>query len=135
MNKKSVAFEQEIHRLHELVERSGAEVTWNDYIPDPDNPSQPRQIDITVRRDGALTIVECRLQKNRQSVKWIEELIGRRSSLRAASAIAVLSARWIACLSGTSGRCGRGGSIGLPFGNASFNRPVVLTSASRETLT
>jgi len=89
VSKQSVAFEQEIHRLHELVDGSAADVTWNDHIPDPDNPQQPRQIDITIRRDGALTIVECRLHKSRQGVKWIEELIGRRSSLRAASAIAV----------------------------------------------
>ena len=89
MNKKSVTFEQEIHRLHELLDGSGAEVVWNDRVPDPDNPRQPRQIDITIRREGALTIVECRLHKNRQGVKWIEELIGRRSSLRAAAAIAV----------------------------------------------
>jgi hypothetical protein len=85
----SIAFEQEIHRLHELVEGCAAEVTWDDRIPDPDNPRQARQIDITIRRDAALAIVECRLHKNRQGVKWIEELIGRRTSLRAASAIAV----------------------------------------------
>lgn len=89
MSKQSVTFEQEIHRLHELVERSAAKVTWNDHIPDPDNPQQPRQIDVTIRRGGALTIVECRLHKSRQGVKWIEELIGRRSSMRAACAIAV----------------------------------------------
>jgi hypothetical protein len=87
--KKSTAFEQEIHRLHELVEGCGAQVTWNDRIPDPDNPRQPRQIDISIRRNSALTIVECRLHKNRQDVKWIEELVGRRSSLQATSAIAV----------------------------------------------
>jgi Restriction endonuclease len=87
--KKSEAFEQQIHRLHELVDGNDAEVKWNDHIPDPDNPAQPRQIDITIKRGDDVTLVECRLHKERQDVKWIEELMGRRSSLRAASVIAV----------------------------------------------
>lgn len=87
----STAFEQQVHRIHELLEDSGASVTWNDHLPDPDNPSQPRQIDITVKRDGLLTLIECRHHKARQGVKWIEELMGRRQSLRADSVIAVSS--------------------------------------------
>jgi hypothetical protein len=89
MTKLSDAFEQQIHRLHELVDGTDAEVTWNDRIPDPDNPKQPRQIDITIKRRGVLTFVECRIHQERQDVKWIEELIGRRISLQAASMIAV----------------------------------------------
>jgi hypothetical protein len=91
MTKESDAFEQQIHRLHELIEGDGADVTWNDHIPDPDNPIQPRQIDITIRRGDVLTLVECRLHKDRQDVTWIEELIGRRLSLQASSVIAVSS--------------------------------------------
>ena len=72
------AFERQIHRIHELLQCSHDDVTWNDHIPDPDNPTRLRQIDITVRRDGTLTIIECRLSRSRQNVKWIEELIGRR---------------------------------------------------------
>jgi hypothetical protein len=88
MARASEEFERRIERIHRLLEEE-AVVTWNERIPDPDNPSQPRQIDITIRRDGKLTIVECRLHKERQDVKWIEELIGRRASLRANAAIAV----------------------------------------------
>lgn len=84
-------FEQRIHRIHELLEGSAAEVTWNDRIPDPDNPSQNRQIDVTIKNGGNLTIVECRLHASRQGVKWIEELMGRRQSLVANAAIAVSS--------------------------------------------
>ncbi len=91
MTKESDEFEQRTHRIHELIEGAGAEVTWNDRLPDPDNPAQPRQIDITIKRDGSLTIVECRLHKERQDVKWIEELIGRKISLQAANVIAVSS--------------------------------------------
>jgi hypothetical protein len=50
MSKKSDAFEQRIHRIHELIDGSDAEVTWNNRIPDPDNPKRSRQIDITVKR-------------------------------------------------------------------------------------
>jgi hypothetical protein len=91
VTKESEEFEQRIHRTLELIEGSGAHVTWNDRIPDPDNPSQPRQIDITIRRDGAVTHAECRLHKERQDVQWIEELYGRKVSLQAANVIAVSS--------------------------------------------
>jgi hypothetical protein len=91
MKRASDAFEQQIKRIYELLLGSGAEVTWDDHIPDPDNPSQPRQIDVTVRRDRKLTLVECREQQSRQDVKWIEELIGRRMSLAADAVIAVSS--------------------------------------------
>lgn len=89
MTKASTQFEQRIHRIHELLENTGAEVVWNDKVPDPDNPSQARQIDIAIRRGGKLTIVECRVHQAVQDVKWIEELIGRRISLAADAVIAV----------------------------------------------
>ena len=81
MTRDSDAFEQQIQRIHELLEDFCAEVTWNDHIPDPDNPSQPRQIDVTVKRDGKLALIECRQHASRQDVQWIEELIGRRASI------------------------------------------------------
>jgi hypothetical protein len=89
--KESETFEQQIHRIHELLDGSGAVVTWNDHIPDPDNPSQSRQIDITIERNRKLTIVECRKHQSPQDVQWIEEMIGRRASLRADGVIAVSS--------------------------------------------
>lgn len=89
--KPSKSFERQIHRVYEFLEGSGVQVTWDDRIPDPDNPSQPRQIDITIERDGKLTLVECRHHRSRQNVKWIEEMMGRRVSLKADSAIAVSS--------------------------------------------
>ena len=87
--KPSEKFEQQIKRVHELLEQPGSEITWNDHLPDPDNPSQPRQIDVTIRRDGKLTLIECRIHNDRQDVQWIEELIGRRLGLRADAVIAV----------------------------------------------
>jgi hypothetical protein len=85
-------FEKFVHRVHELIETPNAQVVWNDHVPDPDNPRQPRQIDVSIRRDGRLTLVECRLHRTRQGVKWIEELIGRRASLQASEVIAVSDA-------------------------------------------
>lgn len=89
MIKPSQKFEQQIHRIHVLVEQEGSEVTWNDRVPDPDNPDQSRQIDISIKRDKKLTLIECRLRQSPQDVKWVEELIGRRLSLRADAIIAV----------------------------------------------
>ena len=43
----------------------------------------------TVRRDEFLTLIECRLHKTPQDVSRIEELIGRRISLKADAVIAV----------------------------------------------
>lgn len=94
--KESETFERQIHRIHELLDDSEAVVTWNDHIPDPDNPSQARQIDITIERNRKLTIVECRRHQSAQDVQWIEELIGRRASLRAHGVIAVSSSGFTA---------------------------------------
>lgn len=90
MIKTCEKFELQIKRIHDLLlDKPGAEVIWNDRIADPDNPKQPRQIDISIRRNNSLTLVECRIHKEKQDVKWIEELIGRRMSLRANAVIAV----------------------------------------------
>lgn len=89
MTDTSDKFEKQIQRIHDLIEETGAKVTWNDRIPDPDNPDQSRQIDVSIKKDGKLTLVECRIHKQRQDVKWIEELIGRRHSLKASAIIAV----------------------------------------------
>lgn len=72
-----------------MLESEDSIVTWNDHVPDPDNPSQQRQIDVSIRRDDAFTLVECRVHAQPQDVTWIEELIGRRSSLKADAVIAV----------------------------------------------
>jgi hypothetical protein len=89
MSKESDAFEQRIHRIHELIDGTDAGVTWNDRIPDPDNPKRSRQIDVTIRRRDSLTLVECRIHGEPQHVTWIEELIGRKASLKATSVIGV----------------------------------------------
>lgn len=89
--KTSKAFEQEIQRIYELLLGSGAEVTWDKHIPDPDNPTQLRQIDVTISRNGKLTLVECRDHQCRQDVQWIEELIGRRTSLAPDAAVIAVS--------------------------------------------
>jgi hypothetical protein len=91
VEKRHDQFERQIERIHKLVEQEPSQVTWNDRRPDPDNPSQLRQIDITIQREGRTTHVECRIHKTPQDVQWIEELIGRRLSLRADAVIAVSS--------------------------------------------
>lgn len=88
MTAKSDRFERQIERIQSLLEGENSIVTWDDRIPDPDNPSQPRQIDVSIRRDNALTIVECRIHADPQDVTWVEELIGRRISMKADAVIA-----------------------------------------------
>ena len=82
-------FEKQIKRIHDLLEKKGSKITWDDHIPDPDNPLQNRQIDITIQRGNKLTLVECRMRSAKQNVTWIEELIGRKLSLKADAVIAV----------------------------------------------
>jgi hypothetical protein len=91
MSKASDEFELMVTRIHEVLEGENAQIEWNERIPDPDNPSQSRQIDVTVRKGELFNIIECRLHKKKQDVKWIEELIGRRLSLEADSVTAVSS--------------------------------------------
>jgi hypothetical protein len=79
---KDKKFERLIERIYKLLLNSCVEVKWNDNIPDPDNPKQGRQIDITIRTDGLITHVECRSHQDPQDVKWVEELIGRKISLQ-----------------------------------------------------
>jgi Restriction endonuclease len=90
-DKPSTVFEHQIERIHQLLEGEPSKVVWNDKIPDPHNPDQLRQIDITIDRDGTKVHVECRIHQTPQDVRWIEELIGRRLSLGADVIIAVSS--------------------------------------------
>lgn len=89
MSKVSENFEQLIMRIHEVLESEDAIITWDDKIEDPENPKQLRQIDVTIRHNQMFNIVECRIHKEKQNVKWIEEIIGRKISLNADTAIAV----------------------------------------------
>lgn len=85
--------DEQLERLAEwvnrLLEGEGAQVAWKQYIPDPDNPRQARQIDVIIERGEFVTHVECRAHAHKQDVKWIEELIGRKASLRIHAMIAV----------------------------------------------
>jgi hypothetical protein len=83
------SFERQIARIHRALEETGAQVIWNDRLPDPDNPDQERQIDVTIRRVDHLTLIECRKRRAPQDVTWVEELYGRRVSMRANSVIGV----------------------------------------------
>jgi hypothetical protein len=85
----SKEFEKLISKIHSILEPDGTNVIWNDHIPDPDNPKQPRQIDITIIRQDKTIRIECRNHKEPQDVTWIEELIGRRLSLQIDEIIAV----------------------------------------------
>lgn len=89
MAKKFQQFEKFIQRIHSLIEGENAEVKWNQKIIDPDSPSRTRQVDVTIRKNNKLTLVECRDRVKKQDVQWVEELIGRKISLNADVIIAV----------------------------------------------
>lgn len=91
MSEQSDRFERLIWRVNELIQGDGAVVTWDDKIIDPHSPNRRRQIDVTIRRDGLLTFVECRDHQGPQDAQWIEQLIGRRLALGADGIIGVSS--------------------------------------------
>lgn len=84
-------FEKKVFEIHKILQGRHASVEWNAHIKDPDNPKQKRQIDVLVKDNESITIIECRHHQKKQDVKWIEEIYGRRISLNGMSAIAVSS--------------------------------------------
>ncbi|MDR3571912.1 MAG: restriction endonuclease [Candidatus Pacebacteria bacterium] len=86
---ESVAFEQLIARIQSVEIQAGVTVKHNADLPDPDSPSNKRQIDVLIEHKGLKTSVECRDRSGTQSVMWIEELIGRKQSLGLDGMIAV----------------------------------------------
>lgn len=87
--KKDKEFERLIERIHKILEPDNSFVQWDEKIPDPDNPSQARQIDIIIRHPDYVKFIECRIHKKAQNVKWIETLIGQKCSLNIDKIIAV----------------------------------------------
>ena len=84
------ALEKLCYRIARVVQDAGAKVEWNPKgIKDPDT-KQARQIDVLITgAEGKRTTVECRDHAGAQSVKWIEELAGRKVSLNLDGMIAV----------------------------------------------
>ncbi len=83
-------FEKQVKRIYDLIAETGAEVSWDDHIPDPADGNL-RQIDITVKQNDRLTLIECRHRKRRQDKVWVEDLDGRRRGLAADAIIGVSS--------------------------------------------
>jgi hypothetical protein len=91
MTQESDDFEKQITKIKSFLEHPDSEIKWNDHIVDPNTPSQMRQIDITVKRNGYTKHIECRDHKKKQDVGWIEQLIGRKIRLKADMVIGVSS--------------------------------------------
>ena len=45
-----------VARIHQTLESSGSQVEWNEHIADPIDDGGTRQIDVTIRRDGWVTL-------------------------------------------------------------------------------
>lgn len=91
MSKDSKKFENIIGEIFEVLREFNSKVEIDKRIPDPDNPSQLRQIDIYISNGEEVTLVECRDHRSKQNVKWVEELLGRKISLNADNVIGVSS--------------------------------------------
>lgn len=85
---QSRELEKLVVRIHRLLEPESVSVTWNHRIRDPDT-GQLRQIDGLIARKGTCIHLECRAHNAVQDVTWVEELIGRRESMRVDGIIAV----------------------------------------------
>ena len=84
------ALEKLCYRIQCLVQDSGATVEWNPKGEKDPDTKQARQMDVLITSaDGRRTTVECRNYASKQDVKWIEELIGRKMSLKLDGMIAV----------------------------------------------
>ena len=111
-------FEQLITQIHEVLDQTADKVVWNEHIPDPDNPGQLRQIDVTVTRKGRVTHIECRHRSAKQNATWVEELCGRRRSLKAHKIIGVSSSGFT---KGAIAKAKRLGVILREFDELSYN--------------
>lgn len=89
MTRRNKAFDQLVTHIEKRLQAQGSVVTWLDQTLDPDDPAEPRAIDITIQRDGLLTLVEIRDHKLADPTAWLQELAGRRRNLKADAAIAV----------------------------------------------
>jgi len=75
------AFEALIQRVYQSL-APDQRVELNARIPDPDVEGAKRQVDVVIHGIDTTTFVECRKHSAKQDVKWVEELIGRKDSLR-----------------------------------------------------
>jgi hypothetical protein len=87
----SSSFERAIEEVYRILSDASDSVERNVRVADPDFEGFFRQIDLRIKSIGLTTHVECRFHKKKQDVKWIEELIGRKASLRPDVMIAVSS--------------------------------------------
>lgn len=86
------AFERFIERIERVLAPIGATVTRNAKVPDVDT-GKPRDIDVWIRyeADGRekRIMIECRDRSKSDDVMWIEQLIGKRLSIKPDVVVAV----------------------------------------------
>lgn len=87
-------FEKLIAEFEELLKPKGAIVTHNAKIVDKDT-GRPRQVDCTIQYKigptPILIAIECRRRSSPEDVRWIEELIQKKNSIRADVVVGVSS--------------------------------------------
>lgn len=91
MTKPTSAFDLLVDRIATLLRAEGCAVTWLDDTLDPDDPSEPRAIDMTLTRDNRLTLVELRDHRLTDHAGWFGALSRKRHNVKADAAIAVVA--------------------------------------------
>jgi hypothetical protein len=81
MHKDAKEFEAFVERIYQTLSPNVI-VKIDEKIQDPDVKGRMRQVDVALYGDDFCVFVECRKHTARQDVKWVEELIGRKRSLR-----------------------------------------------------
>lgn len=106
MTRRGAAFDLLVTHIEKRLQAQGSTVTWLDQTLDPGDPSEPRAIDITIQRDGRLTLVEIRDHKAADPAGWLAEFAARRRNLQADAAIAVTALTIDAALDAAATRHG-----------------------------
>jgi hypothetical protein len=94
MSKKTNAFQQVIHFIHQKLEGSGAEVIESALLAESlGDSSTDREIDILIEKKVKGKVyriaIECRDHKRSQRIGWIDELIGKYKNLPVHEVVAV----------------------------------------------
>ena len=98
MSRRREKFDHLVTIIESRLKAQGSQVTWLDQSLDPNDITEPRVIDITIRRNERLTLVGIRDDRLLDPSGWIADLARQRRNLKADGAIAVAAFRINAAL-------------------------------------
>jgi hypothetical protein len=94
MPQRTNDFQKLILLLHQQLSPGGSRITESNMVRDPDT-GQLREVDITIESDSGFQpitlLIECRDHKRKQTIEWIEQLIGKYMDRTGRAIVAVSS--------------------------------------------